>query len=331
MKKKINEMTVDSVNYPKRQMINPNQNVIGPQDQATIKYLSNVEDANTGEISQPFKIGEKSFQMVMGITPSKEIVMCVYCHDDKDENGENIIHNVNYFEENIVNPYIQEMVQFGDNIAESDDIQSLNLSEYNHFYVNEKTLKVRKFKNIQEITKSAINNDETYMGKREFKRFFENQVFGPRGRRMAKNEASQNEELIDENAFLNFIKNPATQRPDVKNAIKNMVKKVKQFIDKLNTPVEKIQYIITLVTMLNLDGPTITKLINGLRALLNSGFGDTEDLEPASTSSTGSSPNQQQSFAPSPVTESKVIRKKDLIVSLDKPKNIKVIKVKDIK
>ena len=110
-----------------------------------------------------------------------------------------------------------------------------------------------------------------------------------------------------------------------------MVKKVKQFIDKLNTPVEKIQYIITLVTMLNLDGPTITKLINGLRALLNSGFGDTEDLEPASTSSTGSSPNQQQSFEPSPVTESKVIRKKDLIVSLDKPKNIKVIKVKDIK
>lgn len=319
MKKKINEMTVDSVNYPEREMVNPNQNVIGPQDQATIKYLSNVEDANTGEISQPFKIGEKSFQMVMGITPSKEIVMCVYCHDDKNENGENIIHNVNYFEENIVNPYIQEMVQFGDNIAESDDIQSLNLSEYNHFYVNEKTLKVRKFKNIQEITKSAINNDETYMGKREFKRFFENQVFGGRKKTIAEDE------MVDE-GLGSFWKTKL--RPEVNMVIKQMVNKVKPYIDKLDTPVEKIQYVATLAKMLKLDANSITKLISALKNLQSSGFGDEGDAETAGTQTTGTAAS-----APSMggVAESKLIRKKDLIVSLDKPKNIKVIKVKDIK
>lgn len=319
MKKKINEMTVDSVNYPERQMINPNQNVIGPQDQATIKYLSNVEDANTGEISQPFKIGEKSFQMVMGITPSKEIVMCVYCHDDKDENGENIIHNVNYFEENIVNPYIQEMVQFGDNIEESDDIQSLNLSEYNHFYVNEKTLKVRKFKNILEVTKSSIKPDETYMGKREFKRFFENKVFGGRKKTIAEDE------MVDE-GLGSFWKTKL--RPEVNMVIKQMVSKVKPYIDKLDTPVEKIQYVATLAKMLKLDANSITKLISALKNLQSSGFGDEGGAETATTQSTGTAAS-----APSMggVAESKVIRKKDLIVSLDKPKNIKVIKVKDIK
>jgi hypothetical protein len=300
--------------------------VIEPQDRETIKYLSNVEDANTGEISQPFKIGDKSFQIVMGITPSKQEVMAVYCHDDKDENDENILHPVEYFEENVVNPYLKEMTQFGDNIEVNEEAPSLNLSEYNHFYVNERTLNVRKFKTIEEVAKANMNEGETYMDKKQFKTFFENKVFGPRRRRMAKNESLQNDELVDE-GLSSFWKTKL--RPEVNMVIKQMVSKVKPYIDKLDTPVEKIQYVATLAKMLNLDANSITKLVTALKNLQSSGFGDDNKVEPASTQSTDS--NQQQSFATSPVTESKVIRKKDLIVSLNKPKIIKVIKVKDIK
>ena len=300
--------------------------VIEPQDRETIKYLSNVEDANTGEISQPFKIGDKSFQIVMGITPSKQEVMAVYCHDDKDDNGENIIHPVDYFEENIVNPYLEEMKQFGDNIEVNEEAPSLNLSEYNHFYVNERTLNVRKFKTIEEVAKANMNEGETYMDRKQFKTFFEDKVFGPRKRRMAKNEPLQNDELVDE-GLSSFWKTKL--RPEVNMVIKQMVGKVKPYIDKLDTPVEKIQYVATITKMLNLDANSITKLVTALKNLQSSGFGDESGTQATGTQSTGT-PASTPSYG-SAVTESKVIRKKDLIVSLNKPKLIKVIKVKDIK
>ena len=78
--------------------------VIQPTDSATIKYLSNAIDSNTGEISKPFTIGEKSYQMVRGITPEKNVVLGVYCFDDLGETGENIIHPVDYFEKNVITP-----------------------------------------------------------------------------------------------------------------------------------------------------------------------------------------------------------------------------------
>jgi hypothetical protein len=36
------------------------------------KYLSNVTDASSGEVSKPFIISDKKYQMVRGITPSRE-------------------------------------------------------------------------------------------------------------------------------------------------------------------------------------------------------------------------------------------------------------------
>ena len=78
--------------------------VIQPQDQATLKYLSNVVDDKTGEISQPFTIGDKKYQMVRGITPDKNVMLGVYCFDDVDGNGENIIHPSDYFEKTIALP-----------------------------------------------------------------------------------------------------------------------------------------------------------------------------------------------------------------------------------
>ena len=64
------------------------ENIIEPKDNATIKYLSNVKDINTGEISKPFTIADKNYQIVRGITPSREIVLGVFCHDELNYSGE---------------------------------------------------------------------------------------------------------------------------------------------------------------------------------------------------------------------------------------------------
>jgi hypothetical protein len=98
------------------EMVEP-EAVIEPQDQATIKYLSNVKDANSGEISQPFNIGDKKYQMVRGMNQDKEVILGVYCFDDVNEAGENIIHSMEYFEENIANPMKEQMGMVGQDIA----------------------------------------------------------------------------------------------------------------------------------------------------------------------------------------------------------------------
>ena len=39
--------------------------------------------------------------MVRGITPSKEVVMAVYCFDDMNDAGENIIQSIEEFERSV--------------------------------------------------------------------------------------------------------------------------------------------------------------------------------------------------------------------------------------
>ncbi len=183
---------------------------IEPQDPTTIKYLSNAKDAE-GNVSKPFTIGGKNYQMVRGITPSKEIVMGVYCLDELNESGENIIHPVDYFEKNIAKPMKEADYDFasqevayqdkkdyeeldqpnepvkaedydyaGEEIAHADKeafMDYLNLTDligYNHFFVNIKTGEVTaKFKTTKEMIKSGIKlgPDEDYMYVKGLKRF----------------------------------------------------------------------------------------------------------------------------------------------------------------
>ena len=78
--------------------------VIAPQDKATIKYLSNVKDVNTGKVSQPFTIADKNYQMVRGVYPDGNVDMAVYCLDDMDDLGNNIIYSVDEFEQKVALP-----------------------------------------------------------------------------------------------------------------------------------------------------------------------------------------------------------------------------------
>ena len=67
-----------------------------------------MKDENTGEVSAPFAIGNNKYQMIRGIHPSGEVGLAVFCHDETDEAGENIIYPMDYFEENIAKPMMEK-------------------------------------------------------------------------------------------------------------------------------------------------------------------------------------------------------------------------------
>jgi hypothetical protein len=152
--------------------------VIEPQDRTTIKYLSNVKDVETGKIAQPFNVGDKKYQMVRGITPEKNTVLGVYCFDDLNEDGSNMIYHVDEFENKIARPMLEREKLTTESEDKSAQPESLNLGEFKHFIVNEKNGKFKKFKTIPELAATTMLEDERYMGLHEFKKFFESRVFG---------------------------------------------------------------------------------------------------------------------------------------------------------
>lgn len=158
--------------------VNEIDGVIEPQDKATIQYLSNVKHPESGEIAQPFSIADKKYQMVRGMTPDKNIVLGVYCFDEMNEDGSNKIYHVDEFENRVAKPMLEMQKLTTESENKSTQPESLNLGEYKHFVVNEKTGKFKKFKTIPELAATTMLEDERYMGLQEFKKFFETRVFG---------------------------------------------------------------------------------------------------------------------------------------------------------
>jgi len=153
-----------------------------------LEYLSEIKDAETGEVSKPFTIADKKYQMVRAMTPDRQKVMGVYCMDEVDGEGNNIIHDVKHFEENIAKKAIQETGVVEPDGPEAATLMGLEEKKENsfaghkHFIVNEKTGKARKFKSIEELAKAQMGEDEKYMGIREFKKFVDEALFGASGR-----------------------------------------------------------------------------------------------------------------------------------------------------
>lgn len=246
--------------------------VIKPQDAETIKYLSNVRDDNTGEISKAFNIGDKQYQMVRGITPSRKIVMGVLCHDDMDDDGNNIIQHVDHFEESVVKPFMQQESSMGDDfeigevekpVAEPKvGFESMNLSEFKHYLVNEKTGKFRKFKNIHELAEAVMGEGEKYMTIKEFRKFFESKVFG------AKRNASVLNEVV-----------PTDGESDEELSVK--AKKLMDLISKriptnvittIKTPAAKREVIAAFAELIGVPRSGLTNLISGLKDLSKAGL-----------------------------------------------------------
>lgn len=224
--------------------------VIQPQDQATLKYLSNVIDNNTGEVSQPFTIGDKKYQMVRGITPDKNIMLGVYCFDDVDDNGENIIHPSDYFEKTIALP-MKEMLEKEGMVKEDgydyaaaerefhdkEALMSyLNLSDikpgYKHFFVDIKTGKiVAMFKTTKEMIKSGIKlgPNEDYMDLKTLKKFRFGEYF----------KSDVNEEETVDTTGTNVDK----LKSDVKKLATLIKNKFSGYLTKLDKPIEQAQFL----------------------------------------------------------------------------------------
>lgn len=281
--------------------------VITPQDTATIKYLSNVKDEKTGEVSKPFTIGTKNYQMVRGITPEKSIVVGVYCYDDMDENGENIIHPMEYFKENIANPMKENMAMVGQDIQveeEEDTYQG-----FKHFLVNKQTNEIRKFKTIEEIFSCNKLDEEEYMGVSSFKKYITEKLFGRRKRMNELNSDPAQEMDLEEAKQLAIIVIKALQNNSAISA------KLKRVYNSTNVEVKQtlIDYFIKAIGM---NPNQIGKYVKTVR--------DTgKELKNKDTQGSG--------VTEQPITEKRVISKKSLEESLAQKKVIKIVKVKDIK
>ena len=149
----------------------------------SIKYLSNVKD-DKGNISKPFSIEGKKYQVVRGTTPDKKIILGVYCYDDLNEGGENIIYPIDEFEANVARPMLErqkvtfETEEKKTEPAPSSEPQSLGLADFKHFIVDLSTGKFKKFKNVAELAPVSMSETEKYMGLNEFKKYFHERVFG---------------------------------------------------------------------------------------------------------------------------------------------------------
>ena len=282
--------------------------VIEPQDKSTIKYLSNVKDPETGKVSKPFTIAGKNYQMVRGVLPSKEIVMGVFCHDDMDEDGNNLIHPVDYFEKNIVNQIeasIEQPVEAPINQPDSDTFEG-----YRHYFVNRKTNEVRKFKSIVELVQNQKSEDEDYMGVKEFKQHMNEKLFGSRKKSEVLNEVVPTGEESDEEMNIK-----------AKKLMDMIAKKIPaNVIQTIKTPVAKREVIAAFAELIGVPRNGLSGLLTGLKDISKNGT----DAENVTFGKDGEQDTQQ-------VKESRKITKKQLEETLSPKKVIKTIKIKDIK
>ena len=303
---------------------------IEPQDKATIKYLSNVKDSKTGKVSQPFTIADKKYQMIRGIDPQKQIILAVYCHDDVDTNGENVIHSMEYFEENIANPMKEQMGMVGQDIAVApkeesydyageerafhdkeafmDYLNLVGLEGYKHFFVNIKTGKViAQFKSTKEMAKSGIKlgQDEDYMDIKTLKRYRFGDYFKPD---VNENDPAGALQPNDQAAGTNVSK----LQSDVKKLATMIKNKFSVYLSKLDKPIEQAQFLTAMAKEIGVPLNKLSSIITTFKDLA-------QDADVDKTNVAGIK------------AESKVITKKELEESVRAKKVIKTIKIKDIK
>jgi hypothetical protein len=244
-----------------------------------IKYLSNVKDPKSGEVSKPFTIGEKRYQMVRGKDSNKQVVMGVYCHDDINENGENIIHPIEHFESNIARPmlekekaqtpieedgydYSAEERGYHDKEAFIDYLNLRDLEGYKHFFVDIKSGKVTgKFQTTREMMKSGqkLGPNEDYMDARTLKKFRFGDYF--------KNDINETEETTS-GTDLNKLQS------DVKKLSKLIKDKFSVALSKLDKPIEQVQFLQSMANEIGVPMNKLSTLLSSFKDIATTGFED---------------------------------------------------------
>lgn len=246
--------------------INVVEENMSPMASKKMKYLSDVKDANTGDISQPFDINGKKYQMVRALTPENEKVLGVYSLDEFDEENENVIHRIEEFEKLIDNQH--KVSEVGVQEPEGPEAATLNpVSEvkeekaehpsfagFKHFIVNKKTGKARKFKDISELAKANMSDDEQYMGVKDFKKYVDETLFGA-SKRQSIDEVTPTGEENDEEMNIKAKKLMDLIKKKVPEAIINTIK----------TPVAQREVIAAFAEMIGVPRNGLSKLIMGLK------------------------------------------------------------------
>jgi len=235
-------------------------------------YLSDVKDLETNEISKPFTIDNKQYQMVRALTPDKKKVMGVYSLDETDENGENIIYSVEDFEKNIaknikseegvVEPEGPEMntiyatEDISNDTKNSKDETHPSFEGYKHYIVNKKTKKARKFKTIEELAKASMTPDEEYMGIKNFKRYVDETLFG----------ASKKKPMVEVD---NTISKDDIEMNKKAKKLMGMIKsKIPENIIKtIATPIAQREVIAAFAEMIGVPRNGLNSLISGIKDL----------------------------------------------------------------
>lgn len=271
----------------------------------TLEYVSEVIDETTGQISKPFTIAGKNYQMVRAMGPDKAIVMGVYAFDEMDESGNCKIYEVGEFESiaksainelgvqepegpeaATLNPLPEEKaVESKKELAKSEKDVKPSFEGYKHFIVNEKLGKVRKFKTIQELAKAQMMPEETYMGIKEFKKFIDSALFGKR-----KIKETDEQEGVPPNVASSVQKTINLIGTKLTSSI---LQKIQQ------NPIAQEQMILAFAKQIGVPVNRLSQLINGIKDLAQE---DKQQQQHPATSQQGATQ----------VTERRIIKVKDL-------------------
>lgn len=228
--------------------------------QPIIKFLSNLKDQKTGQIVKPFKMNGKNYQVIRGVLPTKEVVQAVYCHDDLNEDGSNVIHSLKHFEENIAKP-ITEKAKKGPDKNGKDYIKHINLNDlknFKHFIVNTKTGEVlAKYKSVNDMVKSdkRIGKDEEYMTAKELKSY------------RISNSLTTSKELNEDDID---GEEPNKLEADVTKLIDLIISKFSTSLAKINNPKEQSQFITRIAQEIGVP-------LSNLQSIVNQGINESKE------------------------------------------------------
>lgn len=263
--------------------------VIEPQDAETIKYLSNVKDDKTGDVSKPFVIADKRYQMVRGVKPNREVVLAVFCHDDMGVDGSNLIQSIEEFEKKVAGPMLEMEKGTGDPYSQGVDYS--DIEGYRHFFVDKADGSLKgKFKTIKDMMMSGIplGENEQYLNLRELK----------------KNRINR---FMESNSSLNETDIPKL-KTDVQKLVDLIKAKFSTAFAKLDKPIEQVQFLDTLGQEFGLTKDKIAKLTSSLKA----------GVDPDTTGTEENPEAGELGANPIPVAERKIITKQQFSESIKK-------------
>lgn len=242
--------------------INVTEDEEGVLNPSNFHYLSEVKD-ETGQISKPFNINGKNYQMCRAKSSDGEKVTAVYALDEMDESGKNKIYGLDEFEQ-IAKKFVDESEKTTEESVEEpvktekkEEVtkENPNFAGYKHFIVNSKTGKARKFKSIEELAKATMSEDEKYMGIKEFKKFVDESLFGKRNLKeqpTAATPAPAAGTPVENSAVTNMFKMidravPSTAYQNIKQNPAAQYSAIADWIERIGVPQNKLNDIVSFI------------------------------------------------------------------------------------